>query len=155
MNPSYTHKRDGKYKTRWVRWHLNQIIGNEPKILRVMDWLTCVVSVRFLSEIPNFWNYIPKCKKNDENITNQRTHKQIKEEEEEEEKLVLSRYIRHDWSDDDERNAAEKPDDREERFFVEFDREERRYLFHTHSSEIEFDWYQILVRGEYGNEKVD
>ena len=64
--------------------------------------------------------------------------KQI-EEEEEEEKLVLSRYIRHDWSDDDERNAAEKPDDREERFFVEFDREERRYLFHTHSSEIEFD----------------
>ena len=40
-------------------------------------------------------------------------------EEEEEEKLVLSRYVRHDWSDDDdERNAAEKPDDREERFFV-------------------------------------
>ena len=60
-------------------------------------------------------------------------------EEEEEEKLVLSRYVRHDWSDDDERNAAEKPDDREERFFVGFDREERRYLFHTHSSEIEFD----------------
>ena len=60
-------------------------------------------------------------------------------EEEEEEKLVLSRYIRHDWSDDDERNAAEKPDDREERFFVGFDREVRRYLFHTHSSEIEFD----------------
>ena len=65
--------------------------------------------------------------------------KQI-EEEEEEEKLVLSRYVRHDWSDDDdERNAAEKPDDREERFFVGFDREVRRYLFHTHSSEIEFD----------------
>ena len=60
-------------------------------------------------------------------------------EEEEEEKLVLSRYVRHDWSDDDERNATEKPDDREERFFVGFDREERRYLFHTHSSEIEFD----------------
>jgi hypothetical protein len=77
-------------------------------------------------------------------------------EEEEEEKLVLSRYVRHDWSDDDdERNAAEKPDDREERFFVGFDREERRYLFHTHSSEIEFDRCEILVRREYGNEKVD
>ena len=61
-------------------------------------------------------------------------------EEEEEEKLVLSRYVRHDWSDDDdERNAAEKPDDREERFFVGFDREERRYLFHTCSSEVECD----------------
>ena len=63
--------------------------------------------------------------------------KQKEREKEEEEKLVLSRYIRHDWSDDDERNAAEKPDDREERFFVGFDREERRYLFHAHSSEIE------------------
>ena len=58
--------------------------------------------------------------------------KQKEKRKEEEEKLVLSRYIRHDWSDDDERNAAEKPDDREERFFVGFDREERRYLFpHT------------------------
>ena len=77
-------------------------------------------------------------------------------EEEEEEKLVLSRYVRHDWSDDDdERNAAEKPDDREERFFVGFDREERRYLFHAYSSEIAFDGCEILVRGEYGDEKVD
>jgi len=39
------------------------------------------------------------------------------------------------WSDDE---SAEKTD-REERFFVGFDREERRYLFHTHSSEIEFE----------------
>ena len=68
------------------------------------------------------------------------TKNKTKQIEEEEEKLVLSRYVRHDWSDDDdERNAAEKPDDREKRFFVGFDREERRYLFHTHSSEIEFD----------------
>ena len=64
--------------------------------------------------------------------------KQI-EEEEEEEKLVLSRYIRHDWSDDDERNAAKKADDREEKFFVGYDREERRYLFQAHSSEIEWN----------------
>ena len=66
-------------------------------------------------------------------------------EEEEEEKLVLSRYVRHDWSDDDdERNAAEKPDDREERFFVGFDREVRRYLFHTHSSEVESNDVKFL-----------
>ena len=36
---------------------------------------------------------------------------------------------------DDE--SAEKADDRGERFFVGCDREERRYLFRTHSSEIE------------------
>ena len=76
-------------------------------------------------------------------------------EEEEEEKLVLSRYVRHDWSDDDERNAAEKPDDREERFFVGFDREERRYKFQIYHSEIEFDGFENLARSEYGDEKVD
>ena len=38
------------------------------------------------------------------------------------------------WSDD---ASAEKAD-RGERF-VEYDREERRYLFPTHSSEIEFE----------------
>ena len=38
------------------------------------------------------------------------------------------------WSDDE---SAEKAD-RGERF-VEFDREERRYLFQTYSSEIEWD----------------
>ena len=55
-----------------------------------------------------------------------------KEEEKEEEKLV-SRDKRHDfWSEDE---SAEKAD-RGERF-VEFDREVRRYLFPTHSSEIE------------------
>ena len=54
--------------------------------------------------------------------------------EEEEEKLV-SRDKRHVfWSEDE---CAEKAD-RGERF-VEFDREVRRYLFHTHSSEIECD----------------
>ena len=50
--------------------------------------------------------------------------------------------------------SAEKAD-RGERFFVGCDLEVRRYLFHTHSSEIEWDRYQILVRGEYGDEKVD
>jgi hypothetical protein len=38
------------------------------------------------------------------------------------------------WSDD---ASAEKADQGER--FVEFDREERRYLFPTHSSEIEWD----------------
>ena len=33
--------------------------------------------------------------------------------------------------------SAEKSDDRGERFFVDLDREERRYLFRTRSSEIE------------------
>jgi hypothetical protein len=58
--------------------------------------------------------------------------KRREEEEEDEEKLV-SRDKRHVFWSEDER--AEKAD-RGERF-VEFDREERRYLFHTHSSEIE------------------
>ena len=35
-----------------------------------------------------------------------------------------------------------------------FDCEVRRYLFQTHSSEIEFDGFEILVRGEWRNEKV-
>ena len=39
------------------------------------------------------------------------------------------------WSED----ASAEKTDWSERFFVGFDREERRYLFHTHSSEIEFD----------------
>ena len=57
-----------------------------------------------------------------------------KEEEKEEEKLV-SRDKRHVfWSEDE---CAEKAD-RGERC-VEFDREERRYLFHTCASEIECD----------------
>ena len=41
---------------------------------------------------------------------------------------------RHVWSDD---ASAEKADRGEK--FVEFDREVRRYLFPTHSSEIEFE----------------
>ena len=36
-----------------------------------------------------------------------------------------------------------------------FGREVRRYLFHTYPSEIESNGFEILVRGEYGNEKVD
>ena len=59
----------------------------------------------------------------------------------------------NDVGSDDARNAEKA--DRGERFFVGCDREVRRYLFHTHSSEIEWDRYQILVRGEYGDEKVD
>ena len=102
------------------------------------------------------WNYIRDSSQKTAFFSSLTKNKTKQIEEEEEEKLVLSRYVRHDWSDDDdERNAAEKPDDREERFFVGFDREERRYLSHTHSSEIEFEWREILVRGEYGNEKVD
>ena len=86
-------------------------------------------------EITFEFEFLPK-----NGIFSSLTKNKTKQIEEEEEKLVLSRYVRHDWSDDDdERNAAEKPDDREKRFFVGFDREERRYLFHTHSSEIEFD----------------
>ena len=34
-------------------------------------------------------------------------------------------------------------------------REVGRYLFPTHSSEFESNGSQILVRGEYGDEKVD
>ena len=41
---------------------------------------------------------------------------------------------RHVWSDDE---SAEKADRGEK--FVEFDREVRRYLFHTCASEIECD----------------
>ena len=36
-----------------------------------------------------------------------------------------------------------------------FDCKKRRYLFPTHSSEIEFERCEILVRGEYRDEKVD
>ena len=55
--------------------------------------------------------------------------------EEEEEKLV-SRDKRHVfWSEDE---CAEKAD-RGERFFVGFDREERRYYFHSYFAEIEFE----------------
>ena len=45
-----------------------------------------------------------------------------------------------------------------ERFFVVVvgcGREVRRYLFQTHSSEIESNGCEILVRSEYGDEKVD
>ena len=64
----------------------------------------------------------------------------------------MSRYEkrRHVWSED---ASAEKADRGEK--CVEFDREVRRYLFHTCASEIECDCSQILVRGEYGDEKVD
>ena len=62
----------------------------------------------------------------------------------------MSRDKRHDfWSEDE---SAEKAD-RGERF-VEFDREVRRYLFHSYFTEIESNGSQILVRGEYGDEKV-
>ena len=37
---------------------------------------------------------------------------------------------------------------------VGFDREVRRYLFHSYFTEIESNGSQILVRGEYGDEKV-
>ena len=40
-------------------------------------------------------------------------------------------------------------------FFVGGDREVRRYLFHSCASEIEFEWSQILVWSEYGDESVD
>jgi hypothetical protein len=53
--------------------------------------------------------------------------------------------------DDDER---EEEEGWAERFFVGFDREVRRCVFHAHSSEIEFDGFEILVRGEWRNEKV-
>ena len=49
--------------------------------------------------------------------------------------------------------SAEKTDGGER--CVGFDCEVRRYLFQTHSSEIEFDGFEILVRSEYGDEKVD
>ena len=38
--------------------------------------------------------------------------------------------------------------------FVGGDREVRRYLFHSRASEIESNGSQILVRSEYGDEKV-
>ena len=59
----------------------------------------------------------------------------------------------NDVGSDDERNAEKA--DRGERFFVGCDREVRRYLFHTYSSEIESNGSQILVWSEYGDEKVD
>ena len=39
-------------------------------------------------------------------------------------------------------------------FFVGGDREVRRYLFHSYLAEIESNGSQILVRSEYGDEKV-
>ena len=44
---------------------------------------------------------------------------------------------------------------RRDSFFVGFDREVRRYLFHAYSSEIESNGCEILVWSEYGDEKVD
>ena len=59
-------------------------------------------------------------------------------------------------SDEDAERRAEKTERGRERFFVVgFDREVRRYLFRSHSSEIECDGFEILVRCEYGDEKVD
>ena len=46
-------------------------------------------------------------------------------------------------------DESAKEADRGERFFVGCDREVRRYLFQTHSSEIEFDGREILVRSEW------
>ena len=48
-------------------------------------------------------------------------------------KLVSRDKLRHVWSEDDE--SAEKTNGRER--FVEFDREVRRYLFHSYLAEIE------------------
>ena len=42
-----------------------------------------------------------------------------------------------------------------ERFFVGFGREERRYKFDAHRSEIESNGCEILLWSEYGDEKVD
>ena len=76
--------------------------------------------------------------------------KRREKEVEEEEKLV-SRDKRHVfWSED---ASAEKADRGEK--FVELDREVRRYLFHAYFAEIESNGSQILIRGEYGDEKVD
>ena len=50
-------------------------------------------------------------------------------------KLVSRDKLRHVWSGDDE--SAEKTNGRER--FVEFDREVRRYLFHSYLAEIEFE----------------
>jgi len=55
-----------------------------------------------------------------------------------------------DWRED----ARAEKTERGERF-VGGDREVRRYLFPTYSSEIEWNGCEILVRGEYGDEKVD
>jgi len=56
------------------------------------------------------------------------------------------------WSED---ASTEKTKRGERFFFVGCDCEVRRYLFPTHSSEIEFERCEILVRGKYGDEKVD
>ena len=52
----------------------------------------------------------------------------------------------------------EREEEKEGEFFllgvVGFDREVRRYLFHSYFTEIESNGSQILVRGEYGDEKV-
>ena len=55
-----------------------------------------------------------------------------------------------DWSED----ARAEKKERGERF-VGGDREVRRYLFPTYSSEIAFERCEILARSEYGDEKVD
>ncbi len=50
---------------------------------------------------------------------------------------------------EDEKSAEKAADGGEKRCFVGFGREVRRYLFQTHSSEIECDGCEILVRGEW------
>jgi len=55
-----------------------------------------------------------------------------------------------DWRED----ARAEKTERGERF-VGGDREVRRYLFPTYSSEIEWNGCEILARSEYGDEKVD
>jgi hypothetical protein len=53
-------------------------------------------------------------------------------------------------SEEDAERRAEKTERGRERFFVvECDRVVRRYLFHSHSSEIEWDGCEILVRSEW------
>ena len=53
----------------------------------------------------------------------------------------------------------EREEEKEGEFFLQigvvgFDREVRRYLFHSYFTEIESNGSQILVRSEYGDEKV-
>ena len=76
----------------------------------------------------------------------------IKKEEKTE--MMMPFYF---WSEDEKSAEKAFDDERGERCFVGFAREVRRYNFHTHSSEIESRLNrgcEILVRGEYGDEKV-
>ena len=61
-------------------------------------------------------------------------------------KRTFAAVFCHVWRSED---ASAEKTDRGERFFVGFDREERRYLFQTYPSEIEFDGREILVRSEW------